>query len=153
MLTVLNYMLTILKVCVVCMVQMVELCSCWAWSMADLHMFQLSWDLDLSSSATVHCRMLQPHMLMTEPIASRSHFSIQFDEEKQKFQAKNDGMAGRMADDMVFTGVEVGAPIPDDWVMVCFLFWIFRFLFKVHGSMVLDSRWPYLLPYITMFHD
>ena len=25
-------------------------------------------------------------MLMTEPIASRSHFSIQFDEEKEKFQ-------------------------------------------------------------------
>ena len=33
-------------------------------------------------------RTLQPHMLMTEPIASRSHFSIQFDEEKEKFQAK-----------------------------------------------------------------
>ena len=36
-------------------------------------------------------RMLQPHMLMNEPIASRSHFSIQFDEEREKFQAAKTG--------------------------------------------------------------
>lgn len=36
-------------------------------------------------------RTLQPHMLMTEPIASRSHFSIQFDEEKEKFQVMDTG--------------------------------------------------------------
>ena len=40
-------------------------------------------------------RTLQPHMLMTEPIASRSHFSIQFDEEKEKFQAM-DGNLGNL---------------------------------------------------------
>ena len=30
-------------------------------------------------------------MLMNEPIASRSHFSIQFDEEREKFQATTGG--------------------------------------------------------------
>eukprot|EP00913_Durusdinium_trenchii_P011357 g10668.t1 len=36
-------------------------------------------------------RMLQPHVLMTEPIASRSHFSIMYDDENDKFQVMDTG--------------------------------------------------------------
>ena len=53
-------------------------------------------------------RMLQPHMLMNEPIASRSHFSIQFDEEREKFQAVKTGKRHGFITWSVFTWITEG---------------------------------------------
>ena len=53
-------------------------------------------------------RMLQPHMLMNEPIASRSHFSIQFDEEREKFQAVKTGKRHGFITWSVFTWISEG---------------------------------------------
>lgn len=60
-------------------------------------------------------RMLRPHMLMNEPIASRSHFSIQFDEEREKFQVMDTGSKWGTFKKISSTGQPVNC---GDWIRI-----------------------------------
>ncbi|CAJ1409936.1 unnamed protein product [Effrenium voratum] len=58
---------------------------------------------------------LQPHVLMTEPIASRSHFSVIYNEEKEKFQVMDTGSKWGTFKKVTKSGQPVSC---GDWIRV-----------------------------------